>query len=53
MKIPPEKLQLGMIENIEYPKDNFDFITFGAVLEHLYDPSAAIKKAMNWLKPVA
>jgi len=51
MKIPPEKLQLGMIENIEYPKDNFDFITFGAVLEHLYDPSAAIKKAMNWLKP--
>jgi len=51
MKIPSGKLQLGMIENIEYPKDSFDFITFGAVLEHLYDPSAAIKKAMNWLKP--
>lgn len=23
----------------------------GAVLEHLYDPSESIKKALNWLKP--
>ena len=50
MKISNEKLKLGMIEEIEYPANSFDFITFGAVLEHLYDPSNAIKKAMKWLK---
>ena len=51
MKIPPEKLKLGMIEEVDYPENFFDFITFGAVLEHLYDPSASIRKAMKWLKP--
>jgi len=51
MNIPADKLRLGMIEDVEYPENHFDFITFGAVLEHLYDPSAAIAKAMNWLKP--
>jgi 2-polyprenyl-3-methyl-5-hydroxy-6-metoxy-1,4-benzoquinol methylase len=51
MKINPEKLKLGMIEEMEYPENYFDFITFGAVLEHLYDPSESIKKAMKWLKP--
>lgn len=34
-----------------YQDNFFDFITFGAVLEHLYDPSEAIKKAIAWLKP--
>lgn len=28
----------------------FDFVTFGAVLEHLYDPSKAIEKVMGWVK---
>ena len=51
MKISPEKLKLGMIEELDYPENFFDFITFGAVLEHLYDPSASIHKAMKWLKP--
>jgi 2-polyprenyl-3-methyl-5-hydroxy-6-metoxy-1,4-benzoquinol methylase len=51
MKISPDKLKLGMIEGIDYPENNFDFINFGAVLEHLYDPAAAIKSAMEWLKP--
>jgi len=50
MNISPGKLTLNSIENAELPDNHFDFITFGAVLEHLYDPSAAIKKAMNWLK---
>jgi predicted SAM-dependent methyltransferase len=40
-----------MIEEVEYPECYFDFISFGAVLEHLYDPSESIKKAMFWLKP--
>ncbi len=50
MNINPNKLSLKSIEDAELPDDHFDFITFGAVLEHLYDPSASIKKAMKWLK---
>jgi 2-polyprenyl-3-methyl-5-hydroxy-6-metoxy-1,4-benzoquinol methylase len=45
-----DRFKLGSIEEMQYPPDSFDFITFGAVLEHLYDPSAAIEKAMTWLK---
>ena len=51
MSIAPDHLQLASVEEAQYPKDHFDFITFGAVLEHLYDPSAAILKTMEWLKP--
>lgn len=50
MKIDPVKLNLGMIEEMEYEENYFDFISFGAVLEHLYDPSDSIKRAMKWLK---
>jgi ubiquinone/menaquinone biosynthesis C-methylase UbiE len=51
MGISPDKLKLGMIEEVEYSENQFDFISFGAVLEHLYDPSDSILKALNWLKP--
>lgn len=51
MGISTDKLKLGQIEEVEYPANTFDFISFGAVLEHLYDPSDSILKALNWLKP--
>lgn len=51
MGIHPSKLKFGRIEDIDYDENSFDFITFGAVLEHLYDPSSSITKAMSWLKP--
>lgn len=51
MGISEEKLKLGMIEELDYPENEFDFISFGVVLEHLYDPSSSLKKAMRWLKP--
>lgn len=51
MGISPDHLKLGMIENVDYPENTFDFITFGAVLEHLYDPANSIEKALKWLKP--
>jgi SAM-dependent methyltransferase len=51
MGINPEKLKYGMLENIDFPIDYFDFIFFGAVLEHLYDPSNSINRALKWLKP--
>ena len=47
MKIDQEKLKLGMLEEVEYPENYFDFISFGAVLEHLYDPSESIKKKLS------
>jgi 2-polyprenyl-3-methyl-5-hydroxy-6-metoxy-1,4-benzoquinol methylase len=51
MGINPEKLKLGLMEEVVFPENYFDFISFGAVLEHLYDPSLSISKAMTWLKP--
>jgi ubiquinone/menaquinone biosynthesis C-methylase UbiE len=50
MGISSERLKLGMIEEVEYPEECFDFISFGVVLEHVYDPSASINKALKWLK---
>ena len=40
-----------MLEEVDYEANKFDFITFGAVLEHLYDPAKSIKQVMKWLKP--
>lgn len=51
MGISPDKLKLGMLEEMSYKEGEFDFITFGAVLEHLYNPSESIKRALSWLKP--
>lgn len=51
MGIKAERLKQGMIEEIEYAPNQFDFITFGAVLEHLYDPAMCVEKALGWLKP--
>lgn len=51
MGISRERLKLTSLEDADYSAEEFDFVTFGAVLEHLYDPSSAIKKALSWLKP--
>ena len=51
MHISPERLKLGMIEEMEYEAASFDFINFGAVFEHLYHPAACLDKALHWLKP--
>ncbi|MBL0329724.1 MAG: class I SAM-dependent methyltransferase [Bacteroidetes bacterium] len=51
MKINPERLKLGMLEEVNYPENEFEFITFGAVLEHLYSPGESIEKALHSLKP--
>jgi ubiquinone/menaquinone biosynthesis C-methylase UbiE len=51
MDISPDRLKLGMIENVDYDENTFDFITFGAVFEHLYHPAASLEKALKWLKP--
>jgi len=51
MGIDKEKLKLGAIEDLNYEPEFFDFITFGAVFEHLYEPSICLEKALSWLKP--
>ncbi len=49
--IPAERLQLGRVEEIDFPAEHFDYISLVAVLEHIPDPSLAITRAMQWLKP--
>ena len=51
MNISPDRIRLGGIEDMEYEAESFDFVVFSAVLEHIYDPSASIVKALGWLKP--
>jgi 2-polyprenyl-3-methyl-5-hydroxy-6-metoxy-1,4-benzoquinol methylase len=50
MGISPARLKLGQMENMEYEASTFDFITFGAVFEHLYHPCQSLEKALTWLK---
>jgi 2-polyprenyl-3-methyl-5-hydroxy-6-metoxy-1,4-benzoquinol methylase len=50
-RVEADRLLLSTIEEADFEGEQFDFITFGAVLEHLYNPSAALDKAMKWLKP--
>lgn len=50
MGIDSQKIHLNSIEDFSCEKEQFDFITFGAVFEHLYEPSKALEKALKWLK---
>jgi len=50
MGIDPENLKLSSIEEVEYPEAYFDFITYGAVFEHLYHPAKSLEKTLKWLK---
>ena len=49
--LDPTRLQQVWIEEASFPPDSFDFVTFGAVLEHLLAPGDAIKRALLWLRP--
>ncbi|HSY62370.1 MAG TPA: class I SAM-dependent methyltransferase [Cytophaga sp.] len=50
MGIAADRLKHGMIEEIEYDTEMFDFISFGAVFEHLYHPAQSLEKSITWLK---
>jgi ubiquinone/menaquinone biosynthesis C-methylase UbiE len=51
MGIDSNKLQLKSVEEASFEENSFDFISFGAVFEHIYNPSEALQKAIAWLKP--
>jgi SAM-dependent methyltransferase len=46
-----DRLLLGGIADVDFDESSFDFITFGAVLEHLPAPDSSIKRALRWLRP--
>jgi ubiquinone/menaquinone biosynthesis C-methylase UbiE/uncharacterized protein YbaR (Trm112 family) len=50
MGIPEDRLSLCMAEDAKFDQESFDFISFGAVFEHLYDPYANLVSALGWLK---
>jgi SAM-dependent methyltransferase len=45
------KLTCTSIEDANFGPESFTFISFSAVLEHLYDPAEALLKARDWLRP--
>lgn len=45
------RLQLATIEDADYEPGAFDFVNFGAVLEHVHDPATALTRAFRWLAP--
>lgn len=49
--VTEDRLALAAVEDAAYPSEYFDFVTFGAVLEHLQSPSRALERAVEWLKP--
>jgi hypothetical protein len=56
MGVNPVKLKLGMLEEVEYDPGTFDFISVGAVFEHLYHPYEALEKSHEmaeawWIDP--
>jgi SAM-dependent methyltransferase len=48
--IAPDRILPAAAEDAEFGPE-FDFVTFGAVLEHLQRPALAIERALTWLKP--
>lgn len=51
MGVARGQVQTVRLEDAVFESNYFDFITFGAVLEHLYNPSESISRALQWTKP--
>jgi len=49
--VDPQRFQHATLEEARFPESSFDFVTFGAVLEHLHHPDAALLRALSWLRP--
>lgn len=49
--VPSDALQLCALEDAEFPESSFDFVSFGAVLEHLQDPAASLDRTLGWCSP--
>jgi SAM-dependent methyltransferase len=49
--IPASSMQAAQVETAVFDEGFFDFITFGAVLEHVYHPAQCLSIALKWLRP--
>lgn len=49
--ISADRLAQASIEDAVFEPESFDYITFGAVLEHLFSPAEALTRAVEWLRP--
>jgi SAM-dependent methyltransferase len=49
--LSPDRVKLASVEDADFAAGSFDFITFGAVLEHLPQPAEALRKALGWARP--
>jgi hypothetical protein len=45
-----DRLVETTIENAEFQADSFDYVSFGAVLEHLSDPAGSLARALSWTR---
>lgn len=50
-ELSPDRIKLTSVEDADFADDSFDFVTFGAVLEHLPQPAEALTKAIGWVRP--
>ncbi len=51
--VSADDLQTCSLETAEFSPNSFDFVSFGAVLEHVYDPATALDRAFAWCAPGA
>lgn len=49
--LSPDRVRLAGVEDADFTAGSFDFVTFGAVLEHLPQPAEALRKALDWARP--
>jgi SAM-dependent methyltransferase len=50
-ELSPDRIRLTGVEDADFTDNSFDFVTFGAVLEHLPQPAEALTKAIGWARP--
>lgn len=51
MGLAEHEIILSSVEEAELPSATYDYVNFGAVLEHLPDPRGAIERSLGWLRP--
>ena len=51
IRIVSDRTNFSSVDEAHWPENPLRYITFVAVLEHLYDPLLCIERALSWLKP--
>jgi SAM-dependent methyltransferase len=51
MGLSEDRIALAGIDEAEFAPGGYDFVSFGAVLEHLYDPAKSLEKVLRWVRP--